>query len=183
MSDHQPFHLSVPVSAVDHWTGSAHAAVTVVEYGDLECPNCKTAAPAFKLLVKHFAGRARLVYRHFPLEAVHTHALLAAEAAECAGGQGKFWEMHDVLFENQAHLQQKHLRGYAEHLRLDMTRYTADMSDHVYLQRIREHIASGTQSGVRSTPAVFINGAILDVSFGVQTLFDATEAALKRRKG
>ena len=183
MSIPQSFRLTVPVDAVDHVLGPAHAAVTVVEYGDFQCPNCKAAAPALKLLLKHHAGRVRLVYRHFPLEAVHAHALLAAEAAECAGAQGKFWDMHDVLFENQPHLQQKHLHGYAEHLRLDMTRYVADMSDHVYLQRIREHIASGEHSGVRSTPGVFINGAIMDVSFGVQALFDATDAALKHHRG
>ncbi len=91
MARHGAFELAVPVSAVDHLTGSAHAPVTVVEYGDFECPNCKQAQSALKLLLERFDGRARLAFRNFPLEDVHPHALAAAEAAECAGGQGKFW--------------------------------------------------------------------------------------------
>src|SRR3954470_217846 len=95
--------LTLPVTKVDHVLGPHDAALTLVEYGDFECPNCKQAAPAIKLLLERFGGSVRFVYRHFPLEEVHPHALLAAEAAEAAGGQGKFWQMHDELFENQAH--------------------------------------------------------------------------------
>jgi protein-disulfide isomerase len=175
------FTLTAPVAAADHCLGSIHAPVTVVEYGDFECPNCKQAAPAVKLLLERFAGRVCFVYRHFPLEEVHPHALLAAEAAECAGGQGKFWEMHDLLFANQEHLKLKHLHAYAEQLEFDMARYTAEMDDHVYLQRVREHIDSGRHSGVRATPGFFVNDAIQDVSFGLHSLFDATAALLKGR--
>jgi protein-disulfide isomerase len=175
------FDLAAPVAAVDHVLGVSHAPVTIVEYGDFECPNCKQAAPGVKLLLAHFAGRVRFAFRHFPLAEVHPHALVAAEAAECAGGQGKFWEMHDLLFENQGHLKPKHLHGYAERLELDMARYVAEMDDHVYLQRIREHIESGRRSGVRGTPGFFVNGAIRDVSYGMQILFDAAERALKDR--
>jgi protein-disulfide isomerase len=175
------FTLTVPVDAADHTLGPIHAPVTVVEYGDFECPNCKQAAPAVKLLLERFAGRVRFVFRHFPLEGVHPHALLAAEAAECAGGQGKFWQMHDLLFEHQEHLKLKHLHGYAERLELDMARFTAEMDDHVYLQRVREHIASGDESGVRATPGFFVNDAIQDVSYGLRNLFDATDALLKAR--
>src|SRR5438105_11520846 len=107
------FELAVAVNPRDHNLGASHAPVTVVEYGDFECPNCKQAAPAVKLILERFAGRIRLVWRHFPLEEVHPHALLAAEAAEAAGEQGKFWPMHDLLFENQAHLKAKQLHGYA----------------------------------------------------------------------
>jgi protein-disulfide isomerase len=181
MDDIQKFDLTMPVNAVDHVQGVSHAPVTIVEYGDFECPNCKQAAPGVKLLLAHFAGRVRFAFRHFPLAEVHPHALVAAEAAECAGSQGKFWEMHDLLFENQAHLKPKHLHGYAEQLELDMVRYVAELDDHVYLQRIREHIESGRRSGVRGTPGFFMNGAIRDVSFGMQALFDATEEALKGR--
>jgi len=176
----RPFHLSAPVSAVDHTQGPDHAHVTVVEYGDFECPNCKQAAPAVKLLLERFAERVRLVYRHFPLVEVHPHAMAAAEAAECAGAQGQFWPMHDLLFDNQLHLKPNHLHGYAERLRLDMARYTAETDDHVYLQRIREHQQSAHDSGVRGTPAFFVNGTLQDVSFGMQGLFAAVEAALKR---
>src|SRR5580765_2081029 len=115
-------------------------------------------------MLDRFAGRVRFAFRHFPLEEVHPHALHAAEAAECAGAQGKFWPMHDLLFENQAHLKLPQLRGYAEKLGLDVARYTLEMDDHVYLQRIREHMQSGQASGVRATPTFFINGKLHDVS-------------------
>src|ERR1700704_42831 len=137
MNEHRKFELAVPVSAVDHALGASHAPVTVVEYGDFECPNCKQAAPAVKLLLKRFAGRVRLVFRHFPLEEVHPHALHAALAAEAAGAQGKFWEMHDLLFENQQHMRLAQIRGYAEKLELDMERYDSEMKDELYLQRVR----------------------------------------------
>ena len=178
MNQHQSFALSVPVNPGDHTVGPPYARVTVVEYGDLECPNCKQAAPAVKLLLGRFSGRIRFVYRHFPLEEVHPHALLAAEAAESAGAQGKFWQMHDLLFDNQDHLKANALRGYAERLQLDMMRYTADMKDHVYLQRIREHMQSGRDSGVRHTPTFFVNRNIFDVSFGMPRLFEVVETAL-----
>jgi len=174
------FELAVPVGGADHVLGPTHAAVSVVEYGDFECPNCKQAAPSVKLLLAHFRGRVRFVYRHFPLEEVHPHALHAALAAETAAAQGKFWPMHDLLFENQAHLKLPALRRYAEHLELDMARYDTEMADHRYLQRVREQIESGTASGVRGTPSFFVNGRIGDVSFGMQRLFDAVEVALGR---
>jgi protein-disulfide isomerase len=179
VTPHQAFHLTVPVAATDHTLGPARAPVTVVEYGDFECPNCKQAAPAVRLLLDRFEGRVRYAFRHFPLEDVHPHALAAAEAAEAAAGQGRFWEMHDLLFENQIHLKPNQLRAYAERLDLDTTRYIAETDDHIYLQRVREHMQSGRESGVRGTPGFFINGTIQDVSFGMRLLFDAVEAALK----
>jgi protein-disulfide isomerase len=181
MTQRTDFHLTVPVNAADHTIGPEHAPVTVVEYGDFECPNCKQAAPAVKLLLERFDQRVRFAYRHLPLENVHPHALLAAEAAECAGAQGKFWQMHELLFANQDHLKPKNLHAYAEQLGLDMGLYTAEMDDHVYLQRVREHIDSGLQSGARGTPCFFVNGMIQDVSFGMRSLFDAVETALHRR--
>jgi protein-disulfide isomerase len=153
--------------------------VTLVEYGDFECPNCKQAVPAVKLLLERFRGRVRLVWRHFPLEEVHPHALHAALAAEAAAGQGKFWPMHDLLFDNQRHLKLPQLRGYAERLELDMVRYDADMADTVYLQRVREDIEGGRASGARSTPTFFLNGVVEDVSFGLQRLSDKVEAELR----
>jgi protein-disulfide isomerase len=170
-----PFELVLPVGGADHVLGPSHAPVTVVEYGDFECPNCKQAAPAVKLLLQRFQGRVRFVYRHFPLEGVHPHALHAALAAEAAAAQGKFWPMHDLLFENQRHLEPAALRRYAGQLELDMARYDAELSRDLYLQRVREHIESGTRSGVRGTPGFFVNGRIEDVSFGLQRLFDAVQ--------
>jgi protein-disulfide isomerase len=180
MKRHRAFELTTPVDSVDHVVGLADAAVTVVEYGDFECPNCKQAAPAVKLLLNRFTDRIRFVYRHFPLEGVHPHAMQAAETAESAGAQGRFWSMHDLLYENQAHLKLHQLRGYAERLRLDMARYTFEMDDHVYQQRVREHMQSGSESGVRSTPTFFVNGRLQDVSFGLAVLFDAVEAVLSK---
>src|SRR5437660_2666179 len=107
------FELAVVVNPSDHHLGASHAAVTVVEYGDFECPNCKQAAPAVKLLLHRFSNKIRFVYRHFPLEEVHPHAMHAAETAESAGARGRFWPMHDLLLENQAHLKLHQLRGYA----------------------------------------------------------------------
>jgi protein-disulfide isomerase len=176
------FELAVPVGAADHFLGAPDAPVTVVEYGDFECPNCKQAAPVVRLLPDQFAGRVRLVFRHFPLEEVHPHALHAALAAEAAGAQGRFWQMHDMLFENQRHLKLHQLRGYAEKLELDMERYDSEMKDELYLQRVREHIEGGGRGGVRATPTFFINGRIRDVSFGLDALIDGVEAALRERK-
>lgn len=173
--------LAAPVSEIDHILGSSKALVTIVEYGDFECPDCKQAAPVVKLLLQRHAGRIRFAYRHFPLREVHPNALAAAEAAECAAAQGKFWEMHDLLFENQSHLQTEHLRNYAQRLELDLTRYDAEMEQHFYVQRVREHMQSGQHSHVRGTPGFFVNGRTTDVSFNLQTLFDATESALQRR--
>jgi protein-disulfide isomerase len=172
------FVLTVPVSASDRTLGNAQAPVSIVEYGDFECPNCKQAAPAAKLLLKRFAGRVQLAFRHFPLEEVHPHALHAALAAEAAGGQGRFWEMHDLLFDNQQHLKLKQLHDYAQKLALDMARYDGEMAREVHLQRIREHIESGRRSGVRATPTFFVNGNIQDVSFGLESLAHAVEAAV-----
>lgn len=179
MTRPRPFELTIPPNATDHSIGPADARVTVIEYGDFECPNCKQAAPAVKLLLQHFQDRIRFIYRHFPLEEVHPDALHAAEAAECAGGQTKFWLMHDLLFENQPHLKLQQLRSYAERLDLDLARYAVEMDDHVYLQRIREHMQSGRESGVRGTPMFFINRRIQDVSFGLSSLFGAVESALR----
>jgi protein-disulfide isomerase len=131
------------------------------------------------MLMKRYENRMRFVFRHFPLEEVHPNALCAAEGAESAGAQGKFWEMHDLLFDNQQHLDKHHLHGYAERLELDMARYTAEMDDEIYRQRVREHIAGGQASGVRATPTFFVNGKLHDVSYGVHTLADAIGTALR----
>jgi len=180
MNAHRPADLAVAVNAVDHVLGPEHAPVTVVEYGDFECPNCKLAAPAVKLLLERFTNRVRFAFRHFPLEQPHPHALAAAEAAECAGAQGRFWEMHDLLFARQQHLARRDLDAYAAQLGLDMARFSAEMDDEVYLQRVREHMEGARRSHVRGTPGFFVNGMIQDVSFGLQGLLDSTEAALHR---
>ena len=164
----------------DHALGPAHARVTVVEYGDFECPICKQAAPAVKIMLARFAGRVRFAFRHFPLEEPHPHALHAALAAEAAGAQGRFWPMHDLLFENQAHLEPPALRWYAQRLELDMARYDADMAGEVHLPRVRSHVESGRRSGVRGTPGFFVNDLVQDVSFGMEHLLEGVEKALRK---
>jgi protein-disulfide isomerase len=173
------FTLAVPVNHSDHFLGSATAKVTVVEYGDFECPTCGQAYHAVQMLLKHFGDRMRFVFRHFPLREVHPHAELAAEAAEAAGAQHKFWHMHNLLFEHQAHLKPGNLRQYAETAELDLQRYDYDMKDHVYLQRVQEHIDSGTRSGARATPVFYVNGVVQDASFGFQQLQTAIDSALR----
>ncbi len=177
----QAFRLIEPLGPADHVRGPEHAPVTIVEYGDFECPHCKQAVGAVKLLFARFAEQVRFAFRPFPLEGVHPHALRAAQAAECAAGQGKFWEMHDLLFEKQEHLQRHQLFDYARTLGLDMARFTAEMDDEIYLQRVRECQRSGDTSGVRGTPTFFVNGHLLDVSYGLGALSDAVAAALPAR--
>jgi protein-disulfide isomerase len=183
MSPHQPSRLTVPVDPTDHVLGSHGAPVTLVEYGDFECPNCKQAAPTVGLLLERFPEEVLFCFRHFPLEEVHPHALAAAEASEAAAAQGRFWPMHKRLFDNQSHLKAANLHAYAQALELDMTRYTAEMDDHVYLQRVREHIEGARRSAVHATPTFFVNGVVHDVSFGLRSLFDAVQNILDARPG
>ncbi|HEX9572420.1 MAG TPA: DsbA family protein [Burkholderiales bacterium] len=172
-------HVWEALDRTDHIHGSPGARVTVVEYGDFECPSCYQAYPAVKIMLKHYGDRIRFAFRHFPLVEVHPHAEMAAEAAEAAGAQKKFWEMHDLLFENQRHLKAANLRQYAQRLELDLDRYDWEMKQHTYLQRIQEHIRSGEQSGVRQTPTFFVDGEVTDVSFGMERLEQAIERAMR----
>ena len=178
---HDRLDLVETVNHTDHALGPDHAPITLVEYGDFECPNCKQAAPAVEIVLRRFEEQVRFVYRHFPLIDVHPHAFLAAEAAECAGAQGKFWEMHAMLFEHQSHLEREHLLRYADDLGLDVARFAAELNDEVYRQRVLEHLESGERSGVRGTPGFFLNGRIVDTSFGLHALLERVESALQRR--
>ena len=172
--------LAVPPEPTDHLEGSEHARVTLIEYGDFECPSCKVAVTTPKLLLERFPNKVRFIFRHFPLQEAHPHALLAAEASEAAAAQGKFWQMHDALFQNQAHLKDKDLHRHAAALSLDMARYVAEMDDHIYLQKVREHIEGGRRSHIRATPTFFVDGVVQDISFGMKALHDAVAAAVGR---
>jgi len=174
----EPFALAVPVNHTDHILGPDTARVTLVEYGDFQCPNCGQAYPAVKLLLKHFEDRVRFVFRHFPLTEVHPHAQLAAEASEAAGAQQKFWPMYALLFEHQLELKLKDLRRYAEQLELDLERFDYELDDQVYRQRVNEHVDGARRSGARLTPTFFVNSVITDASFGLEHLFQAVEKAL-----
>jgi protein-disulfide isomerase len=176
-----PVTLTVPPQPTDHALGAEHARVTVIEYADFECPNCKMAEQTPPLLLERFPDSVRFIYRHFPLEEAHPHALMAAEASEAAAAQGKFWPMHDAIFLHQAHLKDKDLYRYAGDIGLDLVRYTAEMGDRIYTQRVREHMDGGRRSHIRATPTFFVNGVLQDVSFGMQALHDAVAAAVHRR--
>lgn len=171
--------LSLPVGERDHIQGPADAPVTLVEYGDYECPYCGQAYPIVQAVQEKMGNRLRFVFRNFPLSELHPHAQHAAEAAEIAGGQGKFWEMHDYLFENQRSLWDNRLKEYAEGLGLDGARFQSDLEAHTYQERVREDFLSGVRSGVNGTPTFFINGQRHDDSWDEETLLAALEAAAK----
>ena len=174
--------LALPLQPTDHVQGPEHARVTIIEYADFECPTCKVAAPTIKMLLDQFPNQIRFAYRHFPLEDAHPHAVLAAEASETAAAQDRFWPMHELLFGNQAHLKDKDLHRYALEIGLEMARYTAEMDDHIYLQRVREHIESGRRSHIRATPTFFINGVVQDISFGMIALEERIKKVLHRER-
>lgn len=165
-------------AATDHIRGAASARVTLIEYGDFECPSCRQAHSALKIVLAHFGDQVRFVFRHFPLREVHPHAELAAEASEAAGAQRKFWPFHDLLFAHQQQLDAKHVQHYAEQAGLDMARFSNEMRDHVYLQRVQEQIEGGNRLNVRATPTFYVNGAFCDVSFGVDQLHKAVDKVL-----
>jgi protein-disulfide isomerase len=134
------------------------ARLTLTEYWDFECPYCGMAYPIVKEVARALDGRMRVAYRHFPLVNVHPHAEVAAESAEAAGVQGRFWEMHDQLFEHQDALDLPHLADYARAIGLDEGRFVRELEDHVHADRVREDFMSGVRSGVSGTPSFFING-------------------------
>ncbi len=170
--------LTLPVTQDrDHIQGSADARVTLVEYGDYECPYCGEAYPIVKDIQERMGERLRFVFRNFPITTSHPHAEQAAEAAEAAGEQGRFWEMHDHLYENQRHLQDGDLRSYAEMLDLDLELFDKELSEHVHAERVYEDFMSGVRSGVNGTPTFFINGLRHDDSYGAETLLPALERA------
>ena len=171
--------LTNPVSDErDHIQGPPDAPVTLVEYGDYECPYCGAAYPIIKEIQARMGDRLRFVFRNFPITTSHPHSQQAAEAAEAASAQGKFWEMHDILYENQEHLRQQDLLVYGERLRLQVDRFTTDLAEHIHLERVREDFMSGVRSGVNGTPTFFINGRRHDGSYESETLLDALERAL-----
>jgi protein-disulfide isomerase len=171
--------LIVPVSERDHIQGNPDAPLTLLEYGDYQCPYCGAAYPIVKQIQKHLGNQLRFVFRHFPLTQVHPHAQHAAEAAEAAGAQGKFWEMHDTLFTHQHALDDLSLGGYAADLGLDTDRFEVEMAAHTYAGRVRADFGSGVRSGVNGTPTFFINGQRHDGSYDMSSLLAALNAALE----
>jgi protein-disulfide isomerase len=170
--------LTLPVSDErDHIQGPADAPVTLLEYGDYECPYCGAAYPIVKQVQEQMGDRLRFVFRNFPISTSHPHAEQAAEAAEAAAAQGRFWEMHDHLYEHQRHLEAGDLRTYAEELALDVERFDRELAEHAHAARVRDDFMSGVRSGVNGTPTFYINGNRHDEPYDLDSLLAALERA------
>ena len=172
--------LSPPVDPQrDHVRGRADAPVTLVEYGDFQCPYCGEAYPVVRALQERFGDQLRFVFRHMPLPDLHPRAPFAAEAAEAASAQGRFWEMHDRLFEHRLELDDSDLREHAEAIGVaDSERFDAELRDGVHAARVEEDYRSGAESGVPSTPRFFVNGIIHLGSASFGELGEAIDAEL-----
>jgi protein-disulfide isomerase len=166
------------VGESDHALGPETAFVTLVEYGDYQCPACGQAYPIVKELLARLGQRVRFVFRNFPLATVHPYAEGAAEAAEAAGVQGRFWDMHDVLFEHQEALGGEDLVAYGSALGLSESRFVRELTEHVHAARVREDFKGGVRSGVNGTPTFFINDWRHDGSFDLDSLLGAVEAEI-----
>jgi Na+/H+ antiporter NhaA len=164
----------------DHIRGPSDAIVTLVEYGDFECPYCGRAESTIRQLLTEFGQDVRYVWRHLPLNDVHAHAQLAAEASEAAAAQGRFWEYYDSLFEDQSHLTVRDLIARSERLGLDVERVTKDVREHRYAGRIADDVASADESGVSGTPTFFINGRRHQGPYDIESLTAAVRAAKTR---
>jgi protein-disulfide isomerase len=165
--------LVVPVSERDHIAGSLDAPVILIEYGDFECPHCGRAYPIVKAVKQRMRRTLTVVFRHFPLAESHPHAELAAEAAEAAGAQKKFWEMHDMLFEHQDALGPQDLLAYADALELDRVRFAHELESGVHTPRVRDDFRGGVRSGVNGTPTFFVNGERFDGDWSDPSAFVA----------
>jgi protein-disulfide isomerase len=170
--------LKIPVGPNDHVQGPEEAPVTLVEYGDYECPHCGRAYPIVKQLQKRFGKKLRFVFRNFPLKEIHPHAWEAAEVAECAGAQDRFWEMHDAIFENQQNLSNQTLVDLAHQLKLDVQAVAKSLKAGDFTDRIQADFSGGVRSGVNGTPTFFINGERHDADFALETLTAALSDAM-----
>lgn len=167
--------LKIPISPADHIQGADNAPLTLVEYGDYECPYCGAAYPIVKKIQKHFGKRLRFVFRNFPIVESHPHAGIAAIAAEFAATHQKFWEMHDLLYENQAYLDISHLLSYAQSLDLSTADLQTAIKNEAFADKIKNDFMGGVRSGVNGTPSFFINGNRHHGSFEYEALLTALE--------
>ncbi|MBC8106299.1 MAG: thioredoxin domain-containing protein [Anaerolineae bacterium] len=171
--------LSIPVSDTDHALGSKTAPVTLVEYGDYECPDCLNAFPIVKQLQDRFGDSLRFVFRHFPRNSIHPHAGVAAQAAEAAALQGKFWEMHETLFKNQHRLGDIDFGNLALKIGAELYNFESSMTADRVVRRVDLDRSSGEASGVRGTPTFFINGRKYAGKADFESLSAAIESATK----
>ena len=171
--------LALPVSERDHSQGPATAAVTLVQYGDYECPYTRRSTWVVQAIQQELGDQLRFIYRNFPLTEIHPHALHAALAAEATAAQDKFWEMHDYIFHHQHTLEDVDLAEFAEAVGLDLQQYTRDLAERRTLARIEEDVKGGERSGVQGTPTFFINGVMYRGSWEHDALLAALQAASK----
>ncbi|WP_319460151.1 DsbA family protein [Micromonospora sp. RTP1Z1] len=169
--------LRIPVTDVDHVRGPVNAPVTLVEYGDFQCRFCGAAYSNLTEVLRQRADQVRLVYRHFPIANVHPYAESAAEAAEAAGGRGRFWEMHDWLYEHQDQLDPVHLSLGVEQLGLSPEEIDAEVNGHAHADRVRRDFVGGIRSGVNGTPSLFVNDVRHDGGYDLAELLAAVDAA------
>ena len=170
--------LSEPVGPNDHAQGPDNAPVTLLEYGDYQCSYCGEAYPVLKEVQAKMGKKLRFVFRNFPITSAHPQAFIAAEAAEAAAAQGKFWPMHDKLYENQYDLTPESLVIYAEQLGLDRESFVREVNDQTHAKRIKHDFQTGVMSGVNGTPSLFINGERYDGPRDVRSLVEALKAAV-----
>jgi formate-nitrite transporter family protein len=171
--------FSMPqVTADDHVRGSAEAPVTLVEYGDYECPYCRGAARDVHLLLDRYPDMVRFVFRNFPIPQLHPDAERAAEAAEAAAAQGQFWEMYELLLQPSSHLDMDSLVTYADLIGLDIARFRSDLASHAYAARIERDVQEGIRNGVNATPKFYVDGRRIDGKVPLEGLVDAVHAAV-----
>lgn len=174
--------LAELVSGRDHSVGPLDAPLTLLEYGDYQCPYCGHAFPIIQEVRGRMGDRLRFVFRNFPLTRIHPHAEHAAEVAEAAAAQGRFWPMHDWLFSHQSRLDDAALLEGAGALSLDVERIRKELRDGTHRSRVRADFSSGVRSGVNGTPTFYINGARHDADYDPDTLMEALHEALKERE-
>lgn len=174
--------LTIPVGAGDHAQGPDDASVILVEYGDFECPYCGMAYPIVKRIQKKMGKDLRLIFRNFPLTESHPRALAAAQAAEAAALQSKFWEMHDMLYEHQQTLEDRDLVEFARRLSLDLDEFRREFAGQEVATKLEQDVRGGIRSGVNGTPTFFINGIRHDDSFEYPVLLAALQRNLAPRK-
>jgi protein-disulfide isomerase len=173
--------LAIPINKDDHVLGPDDAPVSMVEYGDFECPHCAAAHLVIKPVLERMGTRLRFAYRHMPLTQVHPNAELAAEAAEAAGAQGKFWQMHDALFEHQDELSPDLLPALAQGLGLDMKRLVEDLNSRRYRDKVRQDFMGAVRSGAAGTPTFFINGERYEGAYDEVSMVEALDEAARTR--
>jgi protein-disulfide isomerase len=172
-----PTKVDIALAADDHVRGDKNAKVTLVEYSDFQCPYCGAVEPTLEKILTDYKGKVKLVYRHYPLS-FHENAQKAAEASECANDQGKFWELHDKMYQNQTALTVDNLKQYAKDLKLNTSKFNTCLDNGTYAQKVKDEETQGTSYGVEGTPATFVNGTLVSGAVPYDSFKQVIDAAL-----